>query len=852
MKQKEWFSNFLQSLTEDGYSSSKRILIFTCTVFIILLLLPNIGSQYTSYQSEDVIGKDIWAKSDILVEDKNLTELKKQQLLSEIGLIFDYDPQLFEKLELRIDQAFAYLREKNQQLAEQREAFVAESDRLGAEYFLQKLEIREQTKGLQRWQTYAKFLETKVQLVTNNKTDRAFLRQWLQQQSLSQQNITQLEAKINLLTQTNQQVNSRLLVREEEQQKLLQSQQAEQKQHIDFFAETLKLEINSTEMQLFLVPFFNQNFQNILLQLLRPLSNTPVLQTSDNLGRDIRGKAKLINLENGENSFVEDIQNFQSINQVRSQIGQRTVAVELPPGIEQYSTLLKILAEQLAEPSLTINKLEIEKQKEQINNTSPVYTSYKKGENIARRGERLDNTNAQIVNSYLLTISEENQLSRFLGIVFLVVGLFAVLYLLLSSDPKTHYKNWALCVLSIFAALLVTKIQLWLLDSIASPWQLASYYSLPILFSTLLTGTLINPRVALYSGLVSSVFLTLLVGNDWAFFCYAVLSNFVAVLFLGKNISRLDLLKQSFQISLLHPLIVGSILLINNQALDLWFGLAVVASLIGGLISAVFVTFLMPLVELLLGVTTNFKLLELSTLNHPALQHLMFKAPGSYHHSVIVSNLAEAAALKVNANSLLVRVSAYYHDIGKSVSPQFFIENNEKDGQNVHNQLNDPKASAQLIIDHVKLGAEMAQKYKLGKAIENIITEHHGTNTVEYFLHEAQKKAGKNTTVDVKDFCYAGPKPGSLESAIVMLADTCEAATRSMNNHNRHEIEEKVSKVSQTLLDNGQLDESGINLKEFKEITKSFVNIIIAVHHPRVPYPKAQILKLKPWSTIKH
>ena len=215
-------------------------------------------------------------------------------------------------------------------------------------------------------------------------------------------------------------------------------------------------------------------------------------------------------------------------------------------------------------------------------------------------------------------------------------------------------------------------------------------------------------------------------------------------------------------------------------------------------------------------------------------------APGTYHHSIIVGNLSESAADALKINSLLARAGAFYHDIGKTRRPYFFKEN-QLTSDNPHDKL-DPYLSSSIIMDHVKDGLELAKKHKLPVEIKNFIEQHHGTTLVAYFYHEARIEADGNN-IDEKDFRYKGPKPQTKETAIVMMADSVEAAVRSLSSPTQEKVEELIEKIIQDKLDDGQLDESNITLKELDKVKKSFLKVILSIFHERIEYPDLNIQK---------
>jgi len=244
--------------------------------------------------------------------------------------------------------------------------------------------------------------------------------------------------------------------------------------------------------------------------------------------------------------------------------------------------------------------------------------------------------------------------------------------------------------------------------------------------------------------------------------------------------------------------------------------------------------FLLPVVEPLVGVCSDLTLLELSDLNHPLLQRMALEAQGTYHHSQVVGQLSEHAAQAIDANSLLTRVGALFHDIGKMEKPEYYVENQHLEN-NKHDELS-PSMSALVIGAHVKEGIELARKWRLPQAVIDFIPEHHGTMVMEYFYHKALSGDG-NAPVKVDDFRYPGPKPQSRETAILMLADAVEAATRSLAKPTPSRIREITKQVMDKRMLSGELDESGLTLSDLARIRDAFIPLLTGIHHSRIVYP---------------
>ncbi|MDD5431499.1 MAG: HDIG domain-containing protein [Candidatus Omnitrophica bacterium] len=259
--------------------------------------------------------------------------------------------------------------------------------------------------------------------------------------------------------------------------------------------------------------------------------------------------------------------------------------------------------------------------------------------------------------------------------------------------------------------------------------------------------------------------------------------------------------------------------------------------MVNGLISSIIVLGVLPVFEYLFKTATNISLLELADSNHPLLQRLIMEAPGTYHHSLIVGNLSESACHAIGANPLLARIGAYYHDIGKLHKPDYFSENQSIDHSR-HDELA-PSMSKLVIMNHVKEGVELAKKYHLNPVLLDFIQQHHGNSLVYYFYRRAlENLEEKDQEVEEEGFRYPGPKPNTKETAVVLLADSVEAATRAMRDPNPAKIEEVVHKIINNKFIDGQLDECDLTLKDLEKISAVFIRILGGIYHSRVSYPE--------------
>jgi hypothetical protein len=273
-----------------------------------------------------------------------------------------------------------------------------------------------------------------------------------------------------------------------------------------------------------------------------------------------------------------------------------------------------------------------------------------------------------------------------------------------------------------------------------------------------------------------------------------------------------------------------------------------IMGIVNGILSSVLTIGFLPFWETAFGITTSVRLLELSNPNQTLLKRLLVEAPGTYHHSILVGNLAEAAAEEVGANALLARVGAYYHDIGKIKRPYFFIEN-QLSSENPHDKLA-PSLSTLIITSHIKEGIEMAKEYKLPQSIIEIIQQHHGNSHLAYFYQKALEKSNDENNVSINDFRYDYPKPRTKEAAIVMLADSVEAGVRSMQKPTPNRIEAFVKKIITEKLQENQLEECDLTFRELDIITRAFVRVLKGIFHNRIEYPEKLVKEIERRKTL--
>jgi len=361
-----------------------------------------------------------------------------------------------------------------------------------------------------------------------------------------------------------------------------------------------------------------------------------------------------------------------------------------------------------------------------------------------------------------------------------------------------------------------------------------SLFVIPLACVPMLMTILINDEVSIALNILSCILISVAVNFNFEITMLAVLNSIAGVMLVKKMQQRNDILYSAIYIAMINLMVYLSMgFLLSNSIIDVLkrAGMVYLASAISGVLTIGF----LPVFESFFDVVTTVKLLELSNPNHPLLKRLLLEAPGSYHHSVLVANLAEVAAEAINANPVLARTSAYYHDIGKIKRPYFFKEN-QLGNDNPHDKIT-PNLSTLIIISHAKDGLELAKEYKIPKVIQDSIVQHHGTTLVKYFYVTMKNSCDNPDEIKEEDFRYPGPTPESRETAIIMLADAVEAAVRSIPNHTKGKIEEMVNNLIKARLNDGQLDNCDLTLKDLEKIRKAFLKVLSGIYHERIEYP---------------
>jgi putative nucleotidyltransferase with HDIG domain len=481
-------------------------------------------------------------------------------------------------------------------------------------------------------------------------------------------------------------------------------------------------------------------------------------------------------------------------------------------------------------PNLFINNEESNLLKiEEIRKVEPIKNTIKKGAIVARYGEEINNVNLPKIEAISAYTSRFN-LKAIIGIGILLLLLLYISFILFKGDEaKVDLKTYI--VLTGF--ILFTVIYAYLISLVKSrPYYLTFGVLVPTAGIIMTAEVLFKRKFSFTLAMTIPIFLLLISGIDPYTFLFAMGSGVFAMYAVKDAEKRSDLLKSSIFIILANALMIIAIGLLRELTSKELLSLLIWGAG-NGIASVVLSLGVIPFFEVILNLPTNFRLLELTDLNSPILKKMQIEAPGSYNHSLNVANMAEQAARAIRANPLLVRVAALYHDIGKVPNAEYYIENNR--GKSKHDLLK-PSLSKSILKAHVKIGVEMAREIKLPREVINIIEQHHGTSLMKYFYHQALKNK-ENKDVDVQEYRHQGPKPQTREAAIVMLADSVEAASRVLKRPSTKRIEEFVTEIVESKFRDRELNESSLTLRGLMKISIAFRRYLTGVFHTRIEYP---------------
>ena len=524
-----------------------------------------------------------------------------------------------------------------------------------------------------------------------------------------------------------------------------------------------------------------------------------------------------------ENQIEEG--NSYQIREAKSSVEEYLESQNLDRNIED---ILKEMCDSLVNPNYFFDQAKTDEAiKEALKNVSKVMI--KKNQTIVKEGEPITQRQITILTELGLVgegISKD-YIYTYIIIAFYVLFILILQYMYFKKERKEVLHNTKL----VFLILLLNLLSL----ATTRIFTFVSLFLIPIACSPILITVFLDYKVSVIISSLNLMLIAVIVGFDPQIILVGIVGTIVASTSLRKISQRNDILYSTIYVAIAVSIVVLSsgILLSNNiKKIAFDMGLAV----LGAFISGILAMGLLPFLESSFSLVTNMKLLELSNPNSPLLKRLLMEAPGTYHHSVMVANLAEVAAEEVGANPMLARVGAYYHDVGKIKKPFFFGEN-QLGGVNPHDKIS-PSLSASIIISHVKDGLDLAKEYDIPSSISDMIVQHHGTTLVKYFYYTLKNNSDDPDSIKEEDFRYPGPKPQSKEAAIIMIADSVEAAVRSIKDPTFDKIENMVNNIVKDKLNSDQLNECDLTFRDLETIKNCFLKVLKGIYHHRIEYPK--------------
>ena len=621
------------------------------------------------------------------------------------------------------------------------------------------------------------------------------------------------------------------------------------------FLDLLGVDLDSQDVAALARLKFPKEIEDTLTGIAAKISSQGII-LSKNLF--IRGEAErglsLMTIQNGER--LVKVAEVLDLRESEERFGGELAKLDLP---QRNRALLTSLAQTFLTPNITYNGIETESRKSLARGrVATVTTTIKKGRVIVRKGDEAGADAVRVLGFYNQRLGRTSSWFPDFSASFLLFAmLFVALWLYLSSIQKRDQAEKSLRMTGIFlvGSLALYKASLVLAGAISGAAgggplsRPETYqYAIPFQAGTLILAFLVGDQLALSFAILNSLAAGYLVGANYHLMIFSFLGSLAGVYGVRyfRKRQRAATLRAGF---LLVPPVNAVVILVihlieKRGGLGL-FPAEVIMGLLGGAVSASLAFLLLPALESAFGFNTVSKLLELTNSELPVFRQMSQEAPGSYHHSLVVATLAEKGAEELGLDTLLVKAGALYHDIGKTKMPEYFIENRSREFD-LHKDLT-PAMSTLVIINHVKEGAEIARRMKLPRALREIIEQHHGNSLVRYFYNKAKQTYDPDQQkVGEESYRYPGPPPRTKEAALVMLADSVEAASRSLRSPTKDNLKRVITDIFNTYLQDGQLDDCDFSLRELRAVASAFLTILFAIYHPRVEYPGFEFETKKP------
>ena len=608
------------------------------------------------------------------------------------------------------------------------------------------------------------------------------------------------------------------------------------------FESKLGIKISEGAFKLLIAEKFSDTIADRISQVLHEIQTNGVVANKEMLIKEASKGIILRNIPNQTEKKITALRQYYGLDQARTMI--RIVAEPLVLDMDyNMVNLIVDICQSLVQPNITLNRNETEKRKElALLGVKPIMYKFKAGEMLIREGERIDQEHMFKLQALERQYENRHVISTAIGAALAISVCILVFYVLYFKNVRhlSMNTNRNMLFMGLMLVMVLATAKMSAFFSAFHPTELpftisssSVVYAVPASAGAMLVCIFLGFEIALPFSLIVSVCLALLFGNRLELFIFFLISSAMGAYWVQRCRERKLLIIAGIKLGLVNIVLTTTVDIFISDYMGFKLLTDWSLAFLGSMFSAIVTVGLAPLIEMTFRYTTDITLLELANLDRPILRRLMLEAPGTYHHSVIVGSLVEAAAAEIGANSLLAKVCGYYHDIGKVKKPFYFIEN-QKNGKNKHDKLA-PSMSSLILIAHVKDGIEIAKQNKLSPIIIDNIQQHHGTSLISYFYNKAKQIKGAEA-VKMDDYRYPGPKPQTIEAGLVMLADVVEAASRTLENPTPARIQGLVQNLINKIFSDGQLDNCELTLKDLHLIAKSFIKILTGIHHHRIEY----------------
>lgn len=617
------------------------------------------------------------------------------------------------------------------------------------------------------------------------------------------------------------------------------------------FTEPLEVHLEDDDVRQLIDAGFPAEAEQLARELLRRGMDHMIVRDREALPRDQRG-VRIIEMRGGEREeyVLTDLERILTPDKARQQVTWGVVEAKADPS--PVMDAAATLARALVRSNLSFDPLQTEERRQQAMAAVTLeLETVKRGAILFRAGDTLTDHQVQVYRALQDHHNEQDLAKELLAIGLFLLLLFVSLYQFgasylegFSTRVRDVFAVVGLLVLVAFVARFVVAGSEGLASLVGYEAEPRSvWFVVPVAGAAMLVRLLLGVSWAVVYSVAAATLCGLTMGLQALTVVFFLISGVAGAGAIEHTRERIAVLRAGIYVGVVNA---ACVLLIHFVQLFVAEGELSLATtmrpfwsmtfaMAGGVLSSFLVLGMIPLYEAA-GFVTDYRLMELANLNHPLLRQLMLRAPGSYHHSVIVGTLAEAGCEAIGANALLAKVASYFHDVGKALKPQYFVEN-QRDGINKHAGL-DPYHSARVIISHVVDGGRMAREYQLPQPILDNIAMHHGTGLLQYFYAQARAEAEDPDSVDEAAFRYPGPRPNTREAGVIMLADKVEAATRTIKHPDEESIRAMISRIVSSVIADGQFAECPLTLQEIHTVADTFVAVLLGIYHQRIEYPQ--------------